>query len=674
MPKSKAKVAKRLITPEDLLKFQLVGDPQISPDGKWIVFAKSHVDDKNQKVTNLWIVSTSGGDARQFTSGGKDGGAKWSPDGAKVAFISGRDKPTSQIFVISLAGGEAVALTKFPEGSIESFDWSPDGRKMAVKFREQEAEYTKKAEEERKEKGLSTPARVIDDVWYRLDGDGYFNTARHKLYLVDVSSGDHSKIYDKDTMGWFSFSWAPDSKSMAIAANTSKEPFKTPWKDRIYILDIRSGKVTPVPGQVDGSVEAPQFSPDGRKIAYGGREGKESQWGAVNSHLHVIDVKTGKRKNLTGDTDYCLHAATLSDTREAGFGANFKWSPDGKRVILSLGWHGETHPASIDAGGGKIEWLTSGAKECSFASFSNNGIFGMTVGTWDRPNEIAVGKPSKGKLEVTKLTDFNGKFFEEIELSKPESFSTKSEDGWTVHGWFLKPTRGKKAKSPAVLEVHGGPHAQYGVPFFHELQVLAASGYMVFYANPRGSKGYGEEHCNAIKGDWGNKDWMDVMAVADFMAKRNDVDEKRMSIMGGSYGGYMTCWAIGHTNRFKAAITDRCVSNLVSMAGNSDFPDIPDTYWKGNAWDQSETLWAQSPIKYMRNAKTPTLIIHSEGDLRCNVEQGEQVFSALKILGVPTRLVRYPSSTSHGMSRSGPPDLRIHRLGQILSWYREYLD
>jgi dipeptidyl aminopeptidase/acylaminoacyl peptidase len=474
-------------------------------------------------------------------------------------------------------------------------------------------------------------------------------------------------------MGWFGFSWSPDSKTIIIAANISKDPFKTPWKERLYLLDARSGKVAEIPKQVDGSCESPLFSPDGKKIAFAGREGRESQWGAVNTHLFVVEAKTGRKINLTGDTDYCMHGATLSDTREAGFGAKFVWTSDSKKLVFSLGWHGETHPAIVPAQGGKVEMLTSGAKEYAFASLSANDLFGMTVGSWDKPNEIAIGKLTRGKLDVVKLTDFNKDFFSEIELSKPEAFTTKSSDGWPVHGWLMRPTRGKKAKSPAILEVHGGPHAQYGVPFFHEMQILAAAGYVVFYSNPRGSKGYGEEHCNAIKGDWGNKDWIDVMAVADFMANHSAVDSKRMAIMGGSYGGYMTCWAIGHTDRFKAAITDRCVSNLVSMAGNSDFPDIPDTYWKGNAWDQSETLWTQSPIKYMRNAKTPTLIIHSEGDLRCNVEQGEQVFSALKVLGVPTRLVRYPSSTSHGMSRSGPPDLRIHRLNQILGWYQEYL-
>ena len=247
-------------------------------------------------------------------------------------------------------------------------------------------------------------------------------------------------------------------------------------------------------------------------------------------------------------------------------------------------------------------------------------------------------------------------------------------DGTKVHVWVIAP-RGFKAgrKYPAVLEIHGGPHAQYGVGYFHEFQVLSSAGYAVFYSNPRGSKGYGRDHCAAIRGKWGADDWTDIQAVTAFMKKQPHVDARRMGIMGGSYGGYMTNWAIGHTNDFKAAITDRCVSNLVSMQGSSDFLEPPDLYWEGNAWDRPETLWDQSPLKYFGNVKTPTLIIHSEGDLRCNIEQGEQVFATLKLRNVATRLVRYPRSTSHGMSRGGPPDMRGHRLQQILAWWKKYL-
>jgi dipeptidyl aminopeptidase/acylaminoacyl peptidase len=277
-------------------------------------------------------------------------------------------------------------------------------------------------------------------------------------------------------------------------------------------------------------------------------------------------------------------------------------------------------------------------------------------------------------LKTKQLTNLNGPLLEEIELATPEEHWVTAEDGCKVHTWILKPRTYKRGKKhPAILEIHGGPHAQYGVGFFHEFQLLAANGYMVFYSNPRGSKGYGRDHCAAIRGSWGGKDWIDVQAVTKFMQSRKDVDPKRMGVMGGSYGGYMTNWVIGHTNVFAGAITDRCVANLVSMMGNSDYVDEPDRYWPGNCWDRPEARWEQSPIKYMGNAKTPTLIIHSEGDLRCNIEQAEQVFAVLQANNVPSRFVRYPRETSHGFSRCGPPDLRLHRLHQILGWWEKWL-
>ncbi len=249
-----------------------------------------------------------------------------------------------------------------------------------------------------------------------------------------------------------------------------------------------------------------------------------------------------------------------------------------------------------------------------------------------------------------------------------------STDGGKVHAWVLQPDG--KGPHPSVLQVHGGPHAQYGWTFFHEMQLLAASGYVVVYSNPRGSKGYGEKFCGAIKADWGNKDWEDVQAVTAWMQAQPFVNSKRLGIMGGSYGGYMTNWAIGHCKAYKAAITDRCVSNLVSMAGSSDFPLNPNAYFGGVAWgdiDDIKPLWRQSPIAYFKGVSTPTLVIHSEGDLRCNIEQSEQVFHALQMQNVPSRFVRYPKETSHGMSRGGPVDLRIHRLGEILGWWKTHL-
>jgi dipeptidyl aminopeptidase/acylaminoacyl peptidase len=217
---------------------------------------------------------------------------------------------------------------------------------------------------------------------------------------------------------------------------------------------------------------------------------------------------------------------------------------------------------------------------------------------------------------------------------------------------------------------------QYGWAYFHEFQVLAANGYVVVFSNPRGSNGYGEEYTGAIKGDWGGKDWDDIQTVTRWIESLPFVHPGRIGIMGGSYGGYMTNWAISHSDRYRAAISDRCVSNLVSKRMNTDFPGRPNQYFKGTPWGDHESireLWRMSPIAYFENVTTPTLIIHSEGDLRCNIEQSEQVFTALQQRGIPSRFVRYPRSCSHGLSRSGPPPLRLHRLNQILDWWQNWL-
>jgi dipeptidyl aminopeptidase/acylaminoacyl peptidase len=278
--------------------------------------------------------------------------------------------------------------------------------------------------------------------------------------------------------------------------------------------------------------------------------------------------------------------------------------------------------------------------------------------------------------DKTWQSSFNQALLEQIEVIEPEEHWVESEPGVKVQAWVIKPPENRKLKTenhPCCLEVHGGPHGMYTSSVFFEMQLLAANGYVVVFSNPRGSTGYGEDFARCIKGDWGNKDWADVQAVTKFAKTLPYVDRDRVAIMGGSYGGYMVNWAIGHSDEYKCAITDRCVSNLLSKSGNSDYTFIPDGNWPGAAYDNWETLWDRSPVKHFKNVKTPTLVIHSEGDLRCHIEQGEQVFTFLKMRGVPTRFVRYPATTSHGMSRSGPPDMRLHRLREILRWLEEWL-
>ena len=664
---------KRKMTPEDLHRITFVGDPRIRPDGGEVLFVHKRIGEKNRYETNLWLVPSSGGDARPFTTGGRDGQGRWSADGTRVAFVRGHENAGPQVYLIGADGGEARQLTSFPEGTIGKIAWSPDAKHLAVAFRETDPDWTREKVEERKKNGLMDPPRVLDDPWYRLDGDGYFNGQRFKLYVVDVKTGEHRLLYGKDTLGMFDFDWAPDSRRLAVATNRDRKAFKRDWKDEILIVDARTGKFRAV-NLPEGCKTHVRWSPDGTRLAYAGREGETGLYDTRNLELWVCDPVKGNAKCLTGKEDYCLMAVALTDTAEAAFGPNFQWAGS-RRLLVSIGWHGETHLASIGVGGGKLQFLTEGRYDQVMGSVSHDGRrVALIRATVDKLGEVYVGQLGPQGLAVKQVTHLNRDFLAELQLASFESHWVKAEDGHRSQVFVLRPPGvSRKTKVPGVLTIHGGPHAMYGVGFFHEFQCMAAAGYAVFFPNPRGSKGYGEKHCAAIHGHWGDRDWADVVAVKEFMKSRPWVNAKRMGVMGGSYGGYMTNWAIGHTNDFAGAITDRCVANLVSMAGSSDFAQVPDKYWKGNFWDKPEALWRDSPIQYMGKVKTPTLIIHSEGDLRCNIEQAEQVYSLLTLRDVPTRFVRYPRSTSHGMSRGGPPDMRNHRLHQILDWWKKYL-
>ena len=377
--------------------------------------------------------------------------------------------------------------------------------------------------------------------------------------------------------------------------------------------------------------------------------------------------------DLTARFDIESGYSTLGDSQVVGCTEPIQWSKDGSHILFPVSQHGDTRLCSLKSDGSEeIQYLTPAeAALGDYTRMPDSDSIVCTLGSPQHTLSLNMCEPG-GNIRL--LTDVNSDFFSELSLSTPESSAIPRKDGGAVPGWLMRPSDFDPSKLyPLVLYVHGGPHAQYGNVFFHELQLLAAEGYVVLYTNPRGSKGYGEAHTDSIRGRWGTVDFEDIMAAADYASSLPYVDAHRMAIMGGSYGGYMTVWTIGHTNRFRCAIADRMVSNLPSMSGTCDFTWRPDSYFKGDGFRNPESLWLQSPLSYAGNVVTPLLIIHSDGDLRCPAGQAEEFFSALRLQGKVVEYLRYPSETSHGLSRMGPPDMRLHRLMSNLEWLDRWL-
>jgi len=696
--------SRRHIQIDDLSALKIPADSQMRPDGAAVLFALREASKvrPGEYERSLWIVPVDGGPARRLTAGPRDSMGRWSPDGSRVAFIRAAPRHRPQLWLLESAGGEARQLTELPEGHIASFKWSPDGSRIALSFRPTPAEFTEHAGRSRREKGESDPPRAIESNFYRLDGDGYFGDARHHLALVEVGTGRHRVLHDGDRMGEFSFDWSPEGDRLAMTTNGSPRAAFEPWMDEILILDAAGRWTLRTSGAPIGAKSAIAWSPDGRSLAWAGREDRrDGLYSPDNLGLWVADAPRPRHRSeaaparrgtlklsavrcLTSAQDFCLMAAILSDSADASFAPTVLWSPDSRRLFTRIGHRGIGHLASIDREGGPLKLHTAGGDR-SIGSFSDDGQrLAMVAIHALSPPEVVVarvrrslrgrtGRPAAPQVSERRLTAFNSSLIDGLLLATPESRLVEAEDGQRSQVWILRPPGiGPRTRTPAVLMVHGGPHAMYGEVFFHEMQLLAGQGYTVLMGNPRGSKGYGAAFCGAIRGCWGGPDWLDVQASLRSLQEDPGVDPTRIAIAGGSYGGYMTNWAIGHTHAFRCAITDRCVSNLLSMAGNSDYPDSGE-YWPGKVWRQWEQRWERSPIKHIGSARTPTLIIHSEGDLRCNVEQAEQLFTALGDLGVPAKFIRYPASTSHGMSRTGPPDLRQHRLRAMLDWLNRWM-
>jgi dipeptidyl aminopeptidase/acylaminoacyl peptidase len=640
---------RRFITPEDLQHFRFVGDPRISPDGSRVLHTVKVVEGEKY-FQHLWI------DEEQLTVGKvTDALPRWSPDGRRIAFVRTKDDD-SQVWQMPITGGEPRPVTSLPPGKISALEWSPEGGRLVLVFHRDPSPELKK---EKRQPLL----RHITRLRYKEEGVGFLDAERDHLQIVWVND---RRVVPLTEGHWDDAHpvWSPDGLWIAFVSNRLPDADFRPFEMDLWVVPSGGGEPRKLPKPA-GPAWFPAWSPDGRTIAYLGHDKPESTWGATNTHLWSVPSSgTQPARDLVAGFDRTCEDVVLTDTKSShGAGQRPAWSADGREIYFIASDSGSCHLHKVAAAGGIPVALTRGEREVMQFSLAQ-GRFALTL---SEPLNIGDVYDFEIGGELRRRTSVNHAHFEGLRLSTPEPFDTG------IQGWLLRPPNfSAEQKYPLLLYIHGGPRAMYGNAFFHEFQVLAARGYVVLFPNPRGSQGYGETFADAIKSDWGNLDYQDLMHAVDQAVKLPYVDGSRLGVCGGSYGGYMTNWMVGHTDRFKAALTERCVSNLYSFYGTSDMGYDDHREFTGHAYDHPEHYAKLSPITYVRNIKTPLLILHSEGDLRCPVEQAEQLYAMLKSLKRDVEFLRFPEE-NHDLSRTGRPDRRLARLEFILRWWEKKL-
>jgi dipeptidyl aminopeptidase/acylaminoacyl peptidase len=545
---------KRHITAEDLYRFQLISSCAISPDGLHVVFSLHRVDRKTErKYSNLWIVGAEGGRPRQFTYGNQvDSQPKWSPNGTKIAFLSNRgDENQAQIYIIPFCGGEARQVTNL-KGSIADFAWSPNGKQLALR------------EKDEQKKKLGVVSRHITRVFFKEDEVGFLPKERWHIWTIDAKTGRGTQLTASEVYDEVDPCWSPDGREIAFCSNRSHDPDLDPDAIDLFVMKARGGDLRRIETP-PGPKGSPLFSPDGKRVAYYGREGKGRWW--KQTCLWVVPPDgSGKARNLTAQFDFNVSSWTINDMGGSPPLMPPTWSGDGKTIYFQVAHHGNTvlNSISLDGNGGNLQSIIGDKGVVGSFDFSKDqGRLAYFHADMVDVGQVWIRDMADGKSR--KLTHINENILRPLDMGEVEEVWFKGASGNDLHGWILKPPDFDESKKyPSVLEIHGGPMVQYGNSFMHEFYYLAAHGYVVYFCNPRGSQGYGEEHVKAIANNWGTVDYEDLMAWTDFIEKKPYIDGERMGVTGGSYGGYMTNWIIGQTHRYRPTDSRRRSRNGVS--------------------------------------------------------------------------------------------------------------
>jgi len=650
----------RGITAEDYFAFEFLSDPHISPDGKLVAYVVTKIDRaQNRRNSSIWMVATDGSRSPwQFTTSPQSvSSPRWSPDGQWLAFTSSRpessaqggsaETPRSQVYVLSMAGGEARRVTNLKNG-VSSFQWSPDGARLVIVSRVGPSDG-------RSENKDRSDVRHYKNSSYKFNDSGWFDDRRTHLWVVDVKSGSAKQITEGDEWNDNDPQWSPDGTKIAFVSNRSGKEYEGDRNSDVWVIAAGGGALTKISDHQE-SDSSPRWSPDGRTIAFTGEVQERD-----HPKVWLAPATGGAPSTLA------VNGLDLIPT-------GLEWADDGKSLYFESGVKGEFQLFQIDLGKKTVAQISSGARAVRNADFNgrtNTRVY--MVNDFQHLDDL-YASDLNGQKE-RKLTNLNESLWKQIHFAEVEKFTYKSADDWDVDGFIVKPINWQQGqKYPLILSVHGGPAGQYGVDWYHEFQVYAAKGYAVLFTNPRGSTGYGQKFERGIVGEWGGKDYLDVMNGVDAAIKRYPwIDTERMGVTGGSYGGFMTNWIVGHTNRFKAAVTLRSVVNFISDEGTRDgaYGHTPD--FEGDLFEKFELYWDRSPLKYAKNVKTPTLILHSDNDFRVPIEQGEQWFRALKHFGVTTEIVMFPRE-NHNLTRTGEPKHLVESLNWQLYWFDRFLN
>ena len=651
------------MVPQDVYELTGVADPRLSPDGATVAYLVGRVDkDANEYRSAIWLAAADGSPPpRRFTSGEKsDGDPRWSPDGAQLAFTSNRADKASQLYVMPVAGGEPRKLTSLKE-DVTHAAWSPDGTTIAFVARVRDAAYEEEDDKKR-------APRRLTRLQYKLDSVGWTADRPQHLFLVPADgSAEPTQLTDGDYED-SSPAWSPDGRTLAFIS-ARHEDWDLEMVTDVYLVDAAGGAPRRLT-QGGGSIGSVAWLPDGSRLAVDRYPGAYDD--PKHTKVATVDAVSGEITLLTASFD--RNCSTYPGMREP------LWS-DGELVFVAED-HGRVHVYAVAAdGSGEPRLLVGGEREVTGLDVAAGRIV-FTASDPTGLSELFDGGPVAEAQDAagTQLTQVGDAFAEGRELVRPERFTAISADGSEVDAWIMRPAGYEQGKKyPTLLNIHGGPYGQYGESFFDEFQVYCGAGYAVVFSNPRGSSGSTEEWARAIRGPgedgdgWGSVDYEDCMAVMDEAVHAFDfVDADRLGVIGGSYGGYMTSWIVGHTDRFKAAVSERAVNNFDSQWGSSDFGWDFKGYTGKFLYEDVDLYRGVSPVTYAEAIHTPLLILHSEDDLRCPVEQAEHLFVTLRLLKRPVELVRFPAE-SHELTRSGSPLHRVLRFELVVEWFDRYL-